>query len=44
MLNESFENLKKMISADVKANMKQQEIKNLVVVSYKLLQEAPSKT
>ena len=37
MLNKSFENLKKMISADVKANMKQQEIKNLVVVSYKLL-------
>ena len=44
MLNESFENLKKMISADVKANMKQQEIKDLVVVSYKLLQEVPSKT
>ena len=32
-----------MISADVKANIKQQEIKDLVVVSYKFLLEVPSK-
>ena len=31
-----------MISADVKANVKQQEIKELVAVSYKCLQEVPS--
>ena len=32
-----------MISADVKSNIKQQEIKDLVAASYKLLQEVPSK-
>ena len=32
-----------MISADAKANIKQQEIKDLVVVSCKFLQEVPSK-
>ena len=32
-----------MISADVKSNIKQQEIKDLVAVSYKLLEEVPSK-
>ena len=30
-------------SADVKANIKQQEIKNLAVVSYQFLQEVPLK-
>ena len=33
----SYKNLLEMISADVKANLKQKEIKELVVVSYKLL-------
>ena len=32
-----------MISADAKSNIKQQEIKDLVAASYKLLQEVPSK-
>ena len=32
-----------MISADVKPNIKQQEIKELVAASYKLLEEIPSK-
>ena len=32
-----------MISADVKANIKQQELKDLVGVSYKFLLEVPSK-
>ena len=32
-----------MISADVKANIKQQEIKDLVAVSEKFLLEVPSK-
>ena len=32
-----------MISADVKPNIKQQEIKDLVAASYKLLEEVPSK-
>ena len=32
-----------MISADVKANVKQQEINYLVALSYKFLQEVPSK-
>ena len=32
-----------MIPADVKSNIKQQEIKDLVVASYKLLEELPSK-
>ena len=32
-----------MTSADAKANIKQQEIKDLVVVSCKFLQEVPSK-
>ena len=36
-------NLSKMISADVKANVKQQEINYLVALSYKFLQEVPSK-
>ena len=31
-----------MISTDVKTNIKQQEIKDLVVVFYKFLQEVPS--
>ena len=31
-----------MISADVKSNIKQQEIKDLVAASYKLLEEVPS--
>ena len=39
----SSKNLWKRISADVKANIKQQEIKDLVVVSYKFLLEVPSK-
>ena len=33
----SYKNLLEMISPDVKANLKQKEIKELVVVSYKLL-------
>ena len=33
MLNESSKNLWKMISADIKGNIKQQEIKDLVGVS-----------
>ena len=33
----SCKNLWKIISADVKANIKQQEIKDLMVVSYKSL-------
>ena len=33
-----------MISADVKSNIKQQEIKDLVATSYKLLEEVPSNT
>ena len=32
-----------MISADVKPNIKQQEIKDLVAASYKLLEQVPSK-
>ena len=32
-----------MISADGKANVKQQEINDLAAVSYKFLQEVPSK-
>ena len=32
-----------MISADVKSNIKQQDIKDAVAASYKLLQEVPSK-
>ena len=32
-----------MISADVKSNTKQQEIKDLVAASYKFLEEVPSK-
>ena len=32
-----------MISVDVKSNIKQQEIKDLVAASYKLLEEVPSK-
>ena len=36
-------NLSKMISADVKANVKQQEINYLVALSYKFLQEVSSK-
>ena len=32
-----------MISADVKSNAKQQEIKDLVATCYKLLEEVPSK-
>ena len=32
-----------MISADVQANIKQQEVKVLVTVSYKFLKEVPSK-
>ena len=32
-----------MIPADVKSNIKQQEIKDLVAPSYKLLEEVPSK-
>ena len=32
-----------MISADVKANIKQQELKDLVGVSYEFLLEVPSK-
>ena len=32
-----------MISADVKSNIKQQKIKDLVAASYKLLEEVPSK-
>ena len=33
-----------MISADIKSNIKQQEIKGLVAASYKLLVEVPSNT
>ena len=33
-----------MISADIKSNIKQQEIKDLVAGSYKLLVEVPSNT
>ena len=33
----SYKNLLEMISPDVKANLKQKEIKELVVVSYNLL-------
>ena len=36
-IERSSKNLQKMIPADVKANIKQQEIKDLVVVSYKFL-------
>ena len=32
-----------MISADVKSNIKQKDIKDAVAASYKLLQEVPSK-
>ena len=32
-----------MIFADVKSKIKQQEIKDLVAASYKLLEEVPSK-
>ena len=32
-----------MISADVKSNIRQQKIKDLVAASYKLLEEVPSK-
>ena len=32
-----------MTSADVKSNIKQLEIKDLVAASYKLLEEVPSK-
>ena len=32
-----------MISADVKSKIKQQEIKDLLTASYKLLEELPSK-
>ena len=32
-----------MISADVKSNIKQQEIRDLVAASYKLFEEVPSK-
>ena len=32
-----------MICADVKSNIRQQEIKDVVAASYKLLQEVPSK-
>ena len=32
-----------MVSADVKANIKQQQLKDLVTVSYKFLSEVPSK-
>ena len=32
-----------MISVDVKSNIKQQEIKDLVAASYELLEEVPSK-
>ena len=35
--------MSKILSADVKANVKQQEINYLVAVSYKFLQEVPSK-
>ena len=37
MLNEVLKICEKMISDDVKANIKQQEIKDLVAVSYKFL-------
>ena len=33
----------KLISADVKANKNNKEIKDLVAVSYKLFEEVPSK-
>ena len=32
-----------MISANVKSNIKQQQTKDLVAASYKLLEEVPSK-
>ena len=32
-----------MIPANVKSNIKQQQIKDLVAASYKLLEEVPSK-
>ena len=32
-----------MIPANVKSNVKQQQIKDLVAASYKLLEEVPSK-
>ena len=35
MLNEVLKSCEEMISADVKANVKQYEIKDLVAVSYK---------
>ena len=44
MSNEVLKICEKLISADVKANIKQQEIKVLVAVSYKFLcEEVPSK-
>ena len=39
----SSKNLWKMISPDVKANLNQKEIKELVALSYKLLWEVPLK-
>ena len=39
----SSKSLWKMISADVKANLKQQEIKEIEAASYKFLWEGPTK-
>ena len=43
MLNEVLKICEKIMPDDVKANIKQQEINDLVAVSYNFLYEVPSK-